>query len=117
MATSGGQPGNNNAAKGRRWAEAIDKALKQYTDKKRKIEAGQALDRLATNLVKLALDGDLWANQEIGNRLDGKPQQAIDATLNGTIGTYTAIPVERRDSDSLASPDGPAAGRHPPGHG
>jgi hypothetical protein len=32
-----------------------------------------------------------------------------DVTLSGTIGTYTAIPVERRDSDALASTERPAA--------
>lgn len=41
----------------------------------------------------------------------------LDANIDATVGNYTAIPVERRDSDSLASPEGSAAGSHPPGHG
>jgi hypothetical protein len=120
MATRGAQPGNTNSTKSKRWAEAIDKAIKQYTDKKRKIEAGQALDRLAHNLVKLALEGDLWANQEIGNRLDGKPHQSVDvdANLNAFIGYAPCpIPVEARDSDTVESSTGPATGSDPEGHG
>jgi len=77
---AGAPVGNKNAQKGKRWLEALDKALKQYTDKSKKIEAGQALDRIAKMVVKEALDGAFWAIEEIGNRLDGKPSQSIDFT-------------------------------------
>lgn len=77
---AGAPAGNKNAQKGKRWLEALDKALKQYTDKSKKIEAGQALDRIARAVVKEALDGAYWAIEEIGNRLDGKPSQSIDFT-------------------------------------
>ena len=77
---AGAPAGNKNAQKGKRWLEALDKALKQYTDKSKKIEAGQALDRIARNVVKEAIDGAFWAIEEIGNRLDGKPSQSIDFT-------------------------------------
>lgn len=45
--------------------------------------------------------------------------KALDANLSGSIGTYAAqpIPVEARDSDSVASPAGPAANGHSAGHG
>jgi hypothetical protein len=40
------------------------------------VEAG--LDSAADKLAKLAIDdGDKWALEEIGNRLDGRPAQAI----------------------------------------
>ena len=40
------------------------------------VEAG--LDAAADKLAVLAIDdGDKWALEEIGNRLDGKPAQAI----------------------------------------
>ena len=44
---------------------------------------------------------------------------SLDATLDGTLGTYeaTPIPVELRDSDSMASSTGSAVDRHPAGHG
>jgi hypothetical protein len=80
MSVGGAPKGNKNAAKGKRWLESLDKALKQYTDKTKKIEAGQALDRIARMVVKEALGGAYWAIEEIGNRLDGKPSQSIDFT-------------------------------------
>jgi hypothetical protein len=40
------------------------------------LEAG--LDKLADRVVALALSGDKWALEEIGNRLDGKPTPAPD---------------------------------------
>lgn len=40
------------------------------------VEAG--LDKAADKLATLAIDdGDKWALEEIGDRLDGKPAQAI----------------------------------------
>jgi hypothetical protein len=40
------------------------------------VDAG--LDAAADKLAKLAIDdGDKWALEEIGDRLDGKPAQAI----------------------------------------
>lgn len=33
---------------------------------------------------------------------------------SGAIGSYTAIPTEQRDVDTLASPTGAAANGHPP---
>lgn len=44
---------------------------------------------------------------------------AVDAKVDGVIGQYAAqpIPVEQRDSDSLASANGAAVNGHPPGHG
>jgi len=80
----GAPKGNQNGAKGRRWFEAIDKALKQYVDKKRKIEAGQALDRIAKIVVKEALEGSFWAIEEIADRLDGKAAQSLHLTAEIT---------------------------------
>lgn len=72
MAASGGQPGNQNAARGRKWREAIQRALAR---KAGTVELG--LDAAADKLVSLAIDaGDKWALEEIGNRHDGKPVQS-----------------------------------------
>lgn len=38
----------------------------------------KVLARLADRLVKEAMDGNISALQEIGNRLDGKPAQAVE---------------------------------------
>ena len=70
--------GNQNAAKGRRWHDALHKALVRYeTDK---IKAGEALDKIAQTVVEKALAGDRESIQEIGNRLDGKPHQSTELT-------------------------------------
>jgi hypothetical protein len=49
-----------------------------------------------------------------------KPKlSAVDASVNGVIGQYTAqpIPVERRDSDSLDNVAEPGVNGHSAGHG
>ena len=72
----GGAPkGNRNAAKTRIWAEAINKILCQSDEgKKRKLEL------LAEKLIDTALDGDMAAIREIGDRVDGKPLAQIEVT-------------------------------------
>lgn len=87
MAGIGAPVGNQNAAKGRRWAEALSKALARYTDPVLKVEAGQALDRIAEKVVIAALAGDPDSITEIANRLDGKPAQAV------TLGSDAENPV------------------------
>lgn len=80
---AGGAPkGNTNARKGRRWSQAIDKALKQYTDDE--IKAGHAMDAIARRLVKHAIQGDSNefkdAIKEIGDRIEGKAVAAVEIT-------------------------------------
>ncbi len=69
MASRGAQIGNSNAANGRRFRDGIRRALAR--------ESGGSLqtgiDRICTQLVRAAFDGQQWALQELGNRLDGKP--------------------------------------------
>lgn len=69
MAESGGQPGNKNATKNRPWAEAINRALLA--------EDGKKLRELADKLIARALEGDVAALKEIGDRADGKPAQQV----------------------------------------
>jgi len=70
----GGAPeGNTNAAKGRRWRNAIETALK----KRSKADAQAALVELAEKLLQKAEEGEGWALKELGDRYDGKPAQAI----------------------------------------
>ncbi len=65
--------GNQNAKKGRIWAKAIERALWERSQG----QQAPQLDRIARKLVDMAAEGDLEAIKEIGNRLDGKPSQAI----------------------------------------
>ena len=52
------------------WAETIRRAIVQSD--------GEKLRRIAEKLIAMAEEGDLQAMKEIGDRLDGKPAQAVD---------------------------------------
>ena len=80
---SGGKPGNQNAANGKDWKEAIRYALANYEDDG--IERGHVPREIARVVVKRALEGDMYAIREIGDRLDGKPTQAIRGENRGNI--------------------------------
>jgi hypothetical protein len=72
--------GNQNAKKAKIWADAVRKAIDKFG----------GVDLLAEELVKAGLSGERWALQEIGDRLDGKPPQAI-------IGDEDSPPVMIRE--------------------
>jgi hypothetical protein len=76
---AGAPLGNQNAAKAKRWQDALVRALAQYESKDGVIKAGMALNAIAEQVVHKAISGDKDAIAEIGNRLDGKPAQAIIA--------------------------------------
>ena len=68
---AGGAPvGNKNATKNRPWSEAINRALLA--------EDGKKLRELAERLINRALDGDVTALKEIGDRVDGKVVQQLE---------------------------------------
>lgn len=69
--------GNTNATKSKPWAAALNRALERRSLAEKK--AG--LDELADKLIDSCLEGNLGALQELGNRLDGKPAQAL--TVSG----------------------------------
>lgn len=65
--------GNQNAARAKKWREAIMRSLARKSG-----TVDQGLDAAADKLATLAIDdGDKWALEEIGNRIDGRPAQAI----------------------------------------
>ena len=67
--------GNNNNVKNKPWADAINRALARFGDGK-----ANALNTIADQLVAAAVNGDKWAIEEIGNRVDGKPKQQVENT-------------------------------------
>jgi len=72
----GAQPGNQNASKeNREYRAALMRTVKQYEG--RGISRGDALNKVTEKLLELALDGELPAIKELGDRVDGKPAQAI----------------------------------------
>ena len=70
---AGAPIGNNNAVKQKPWADAIRRALARAELD----ESPRSLNSLAEKLLEKALDGDLAALKELGDRLDGKPAQSI----------------------------------------
>ena len=62
------------------WRDALMRAVKRR-------DAGDALalERLADAAVKKGLAGDVSALKEIGDRLDGRPVQQVDAQVDGSI--------------------------------
>jgi len=67
--------GNRNARKAKEWRDQIKWALENYEGDD--CPKGMALRKIATLTVEEALKGDKAARDEIANRLDGKPAQAI----------------------------------------
>jgi hypothetical protein len=64
---AGAPKGNNNAGKNKVWSEALRKEIVQ----------GDNLPKLARALIAKATEGDVAALREIGDRLEGKPNQSI----------------------------------------
>lgn len=83
MAKRGAPFGNKNGVADKPWTNALERALAQYSDGN--LKAGQALRGIADGVVKRALAGDAIACKEIAERLDGKPVQAIAATVDTNI--------------------------------
>lgn len=88
------------------WADALRVCINEIDP----VTRIKKLRLIAKATVDAAIMGDMQAIREIGDRIDGKPQMAIEHS--GAVGTYTAneIPVEPRDSDPLAIPSRPATG-------
>lgn len=74
---AGAPLGNKNGTKNRPWAEAVNRALLA--------EDGKKLRALADKLIDKALEGDVAALKEIGDRVDGKPIQAIQGEVTGDL--------------------------------
>lgn len=81
MAERGAPIGNKNATKNKPWSEAINRVLLA--------EDGKKLRALAEKLVEKALEGDVQAIKEVGDRQEGKPAQ----TLQGPDGSNLFRPV------------------------
>lgn len=75
MAERGAPIGNRNAAKAKVWHAAICRALE--TRDKSRVDGKKEIDALAEKLLDLVSAGDLAALKEFGDRMDGKPAQAI----------------------------------------
>ena len=68
--------GNQNGAKSKVWRAAIDRALERRTVSR--ADGIKEIDALADKLLELVSTGDLPALKEFGDRMDGKPAQAVE---------------------------------------
>lgn len=74
----GAPKGNSNAAKENRlWGDTLRRIIAQDSTKR--------LHKAAETLLTKASNGDLRAIEILGDRVDGRPHQSIDATLDGTL--------------------------------
>lgn len=93
MSFTKGQSGNpGGRPKEQAWRDALRMAVKEAMQ-----DGTPKLRALADKTVALALDGDMQAIKEIGDRLDGKPAQAIVGDPDGggftiNIMRFTAEP-------------------------
>lgn len=78
MGKRGGQPGNNNGGKTKIWSDAIRRALLRVEADE--LGGRKTLDKLADAIVSKALQGDVAALKEIGDRVEGKVAQPIGGT-------------------------------------
>jgi len=72
--TRGAPIGNQNAIKPKIWSDALRKAIIQNDN----------LSKLADALILKALEGDVSALRELGDRLEGKVTQQIEQNTNLT---------------------------------
>lgn len=86
--------GNDNRHKGRIWRDAILEAMDQRAKSDRK----EALRRVADKLVAAAMEGDVTALKEIGDRVEGKSLQAVEHS-GPDGGAIPFATVERRVVD------------------
>lgn len=66
----GAPAGNSNAKKGKAWFDALRKEC---------VQRG-ALAEIAKVVVDKAVAGEQWAVNEVANRFDGKPAQAVEVS-------------------------------------
>lgn len=90
VAGRSGPPGNQNAAEGKRWTAALErsierkggKALPEVDDRS---EFMKGVDALADDFIKTLPEQGTPGYRELGDRLDGKSHQSIDASVRGTM--------------------------------
>lgn len=93
---AGAPVGNQNAAKAKVWSAAIHRALER---RKPADERLRAIDELADRLLDKCAAGDLSALMEFGNRMDGKPAQAVTVA-----GDEDGGPIQHNHQVSFVGP-------------
>jgi hypothetical protein len=92
MAARGGQEGNDNAQRRGQWARALQRAIAQ--------DDGLRLRNAVDKLLHAAAAGEDWAIKELGDRLDGKPGQAVIVQGDSEQPLQTIVTMRYVDADS-----------------
>ena len=87
------------------WRDALRKAVMK------RVKEGQKLDIIANATVAAAMEGKMDAVREIGDRLDGKPSQSIEAVINDQRSVIRA-PAPSPDATSWQTDFAPIAKPH-----
>lgn len=77
----------------KQWADAIRVAVNEHMEGNPKNP--KKIRQLASNLVDLALSGESWAVQEVGNRLDGRPHQSVAVGGDEESPIHVVTKIER----------------------
>ena len=101
MAEKGAQPGNNNAAKGADWRDAIRYELAKIG---RELDGDdpayvKGLRKCAEEFIKADKTGEPWALRELGDRMDDKSKQSTELTGSG------GEPLDMKWTVELIEPD------------
>jgi len=92
--------GNQSARRAKELRDALNYALNNFENSA--VKKGQALRAIGRKLVEMALDGNLAAIKEIGDRIDGKPAQTtIIEDDNRDIEDFNIDELKQMLSDSL----------------
>ena len=102
----GAPTGNQNAAKAKVWAAAIERALERRKPANKRLKA---IDELADKFIDAVAAGDLQAFKEFGDRMDGKPAQAIVGADGGNLTFKLEAPwwqevMQARGAESTSTP-------------
>jgi hypothetical protein len=105
-----GKPGRSgtNKNKDKPWTDALRLAVNETGPNKEK-----KLRALARACVDAAIAGDVQAMREIGDRLDGKPQQSVDIQHDASE-TFVRLLEAISSSDAPALADGVAGEQEQP---
>ena len=90
--------GNQNAAKAKRWSEAIERAITAFPDEVDTSDCNPlmvGLNNAAHAFVaRMMAEADLGFFKEFGDRLEGKPMQAVE--LGNPDGTNLFSEITRK---------------------
>ena len=84
------------------WADELRKAVNRYSDQDDPENKGKKLkwfSVLANKVVKKAVEGDMVAAKEIGDRIDGKPKQVVGGDIESPLTVVIATGIQRDGDD------------------